>query len=149
RILAIRVVRTRPSLTAAPLRPPTAQFVSRSVEMMGALSASARVRPVGMKGRGVAPHGHDRRAAAGTFFRAADWVFDREWPERGACREFLPSAVRRSHLVFKRPALRGRTENRSSRSQPQFGGVATSDRLLTDVSYCVRAGPSATLLSVV
>src|SRR5262249_48051304 len=29
--------------------------------------------------RGVAPHGNDRQVAGGTFFRAADWVFDREW----------------------------------------------------------------------
>ena len=43
-ILAMRVVRFRPSLEAAPLFPPTTQFVSRRVEMMWTLSASARVR---------------------------------------------------------------------------------------------------------
>src|SRR5580692_3829012 len=43
-ILAMRVVRFRPSLEAAPLFPPITQFVSRRVPMMWSLSASARVR---------------------------------------------------------------------------------------------------------
>src|ERR1039457_6018461 len=43
-ILAIRVVRGNPSLAAAPPLPPTTQLVSRSVAMMWARSASARVR---------------------------------------------------------------------------------------------------------
>ena len=28
----------------------------------------------------LGPHGNHRQAAGGTFFRPADWVFDREWP---------------------------------------------------------------------
>ena len=43
-ILAMRVVRFRPSLEAAPLFPPTTQFVFWRVPMMWTLSASARVR---------------------------------------------------------------------------------------------------------
>ena len=31
--------------------------------------------------RAVGPRANDRQAAGGTFFRPADWVFDREWPQ--------------------------------------------------------------------
>jgi len=43
RILAMSVVLFRPSLAAAPFRPPTTQLVSRRVAMICALSASASV----------------------------------------------------------------------------------------------------------
>src|SRR5690348_6305755 len=48
RILLIRVVLFSPSLAAAPFRPPTTQFVSRRVDMMWALSASASVHAPGI-----------------------------------------------------------------------------------------------------
>ena len=48
RILLIRVVLFSPSLAAAPFRPPTTQLVSRRVDMMWALSASASVHLPGI-----------------------------------------------------------------------------------------------------
>ena len=48
RILLIRVDLFSPSLAAAPLRPPTTQLVSRRVDIMWALSASASVHAQGI-----------------------------------------------------------------------------------------------------
>jgi hypothetical protein len=48
RILLIRVVLFKPSLAAAPFLPPTTQLVSRRVDMMWALSASASVHERGI-----------------------------------------------------------------------------------------------------
>jgi hypothetical protein len=68
------------------LGPFAKKTLEQAVRTTAGKTSRRRRNPHGVTKRGgriaeLGPRADDQQVAGGTFFRPADWVFDREWPQ--------------------------------------------------------------------